>query len=205
MCSVEAAPVLPSERPPTFSACISHIHNGGANGDLRLCPRKHGRPGTRRQTEQLRAAGAVEVFSEKVSGAKTDSQGLQRLINTLKQDDVLLVTKLDRLARSTLDLQNILASVKSVGANFKVLDNPSLDTTNIYGKLLFDILGALAEFERSLIRNRTNEGKRVAKANEVKLKLTHHQREQAIRMRDGKTLTDIGKLFNVSYQTIGRL
>jgi DNA invertase Pin-like site-specific DNA recombinase len=145
------------------------------------------------------------VFSEKVSGAKTDSQGLQRLINTLKQDDVLLVTKLDRLARSTLDLQNILASVKSVGANFKVLDNPSLDTTNIYGKLLFDILGALAEFERSLIRNRTNEGKRVAKANEVKLKLTHHQREQAIRMRDGKTLTDIGKLFNVSYQTIGRL
>jgi DNA invertase Pin-like site-specific DNA recombinase len=89
------------------------------------------------QTEQLRGAGAVEVSSEKVSVAKTDRQELQRLIKTLKQDDVLLVTKLDRLARSTLDLQNILASVKSVGANFKVLDNPSLDTTNIYGKLLF--------------------------------------------------------------------
>jgi DNA invertase Pin-like site-specific DNA recombinase len=163
------------------------------------------------QTEQLRAAGAVEVFSEKVSGARTDRQELQRLIKALKQDDVLLVTKLDRLARRTLDLQNILASVKSVGANFKVLDNPSLDTTNRYGKLLFDILGALAEFERSLIRNRTNEGKQVAKANGVKFgpkfKLTHHQREQAIRMRDveGKTLTDIGRLFNVSYQTIGRL
>jgi DNA invertase Pin-like site-specific DNA recombinase len=121
-----------------------------------------------------------------------------------------LITKLDRLARSTHDLQSILKAIQTANANFKVLDTPSLDTTNPYGKLLFDILGALAEFERSLIKSRTSEGRTKAKANGIKFgrkpTLNHHQKVEAIKRRDnGETLADIAKTYNVDPKTIGKL
>jgi len=162
------------------------------------------------QLAQLRAAGAEKVFSEKVSGAKTDRAMLQKALNALGEGDVLLVTKLDRLARSTRDLLNTLALISEAGAGFKVLDNPAMDTTNIHGKLLVSVLGAIAEFERSLIVARTGEGRARAMANGVKFgpkyKLTPHQKQEAIKRREtGETLTDIARSYNVSHQTIMRL
>jgi DNA invertase Pin-like site-specific DNA recombinase len=122
----------------------------------------------------------------------------------------VLLTKLDRLARSTHDLQNILKAIQTANADFKVLDTPSLDTTNPYGKLLFDILRALAEFERSLIKSRTSEGRVKANANWIKFArkptLNHHQKLEAINRRDnGEILADIAKTYNVDPTTIGRL
>ena len=108
------------------------------------------------QQTELQDKGCNKIFAEKISGARSDRPQLTKLLKALKPGDVVVVTKLDRLARSTVDLQNILQSIKTASADFKVLDTPSLDTTNPYGKLLFDILGALAEFERSMIKTRTS-------------------------------------------------
>lgn len=162
------------------------------------------------QQTSLSAAGASKLFSEKMSGARSDRPQLAKLLKALKPGDVVVVTKLDRLARSTHDLQSILRAIQTAQADFKVLDTPSLDTTNPYGKLLFDILGALAEFERSLIKTRTSEGRKAAKARGVHLgrpkKLDHNQRQEALaRLQNGETLTSIARTFGVDPTTIGRL
>src|SRR5262249_19241610 len=80
------------------------------------------------QEEQLKTAGAEKVYSEKVSGVVTDRRELAKAIATLSEGDLLIVTKLDRLARSTRDLLNTLAAIAEKGAGFKVLDNPAMDT-----------------------------------------------------------------------------
>src|SRR5262245_31541753 len=113
---------------------------------------------------------------------------LKRAIEALTCGDVLVVTKLDRLARSTRDLLNTLATISDKGAGFRVLDNPALDTTLAHGKLLLNILGSIAEFERELIKSRTGEGRARAKLRGVKFgrkpKLTAHQVQEALRRRD---------------------
>jgi DNA invertase Pin-like site-specific DNA recombinase len=162
------------------------------------------------QLAQLRAEGAEKVFSEKVSGAKTERQALQRALQALGEGDVLIVTRLDRLARSTRDLLNVLATIAERGAGFRSLKDQWADTTTPHGKLMITILGGLAEFERSLILARTGEGRQRAMARGVRFgrkpKLTPHQVAEAIRRREnGEAMTDIGRLFNVSHQTISRL
>ena len=162
------------------------------------------------QVSALHQAGCEKVFSEKVSGAKTDRTQLHKALNALGNDDVLLVTRLDRLARSTRDLLNVLATISDKGAGFKSINDQWADTTTPHGKLMITILGGLAEFERSLILARTSEGRQRAMARGVKFgrkpKLTQHQIQEAIRRREaGEAMTDIGRLFNVSHQTIGRL
>jgi DNA invertase Pin-like site-specific DNA recombinase len=116
------------------------------------------------QHQALIGAGAEKVFAEKVSGAKTDRKALAKAIAALGQGDVLLVTRLDRLARSTRDLLNVLASVSEKGAGFRSLADPMIDTTSPHGKLIIAVLGALAEFERSMILARTAEGRTRAQA-----------------------------------------
>ena len=123
---------------------------------------------------------------------------------------MLLVTKLDRLARSTRDLLNTLAAISDKGASFKSLGDPWADTTTPHGKLMVTILGGLAEFERHLIPTRTNEGRQRAMAKGVRFgrkpKLTKHQREEALaRKHNGEVLTEIAKSYNVSHMTISRL
>ena len=162
------------------------------------------------QQAALRAAGAERVFAEKQSGIKTDRAALARCIASLQAGDVLLVTKLDRLARSTRDLLNTLAAIAERGAGFKSLGDPWADTTTPHGKLMITILGGLAEFERHLILSRTGEGRERAKLRGVKFgrkpKLTKHQRHEALaRKRAGEPLTEIGKSYNVSHMTISRL
>ena len=161
------------------------------------------------QRDALEAQGC-KIFAEKISGARSDRPQLAKLLKALKAGDVVIVTKLDRLARSTHDLQSILRAIQTANVDFRVLDTPSLDTTNPYGKLLFDILGALAEFERSLIKTRTSEGRKAAKAIGVHLgrprKLTPTQRREALkRLKNGESLVAVARTFNVDPTTIGRL
>lgn len=162
------------------------------------------------QHAALAAAGAERVFAEKQSGIKTDRAALARCLRGLEAGDVLLVTKLDRLARSTRDLLNTLAAIGEAGASFKSLGDPWADTTTPHGRLMLTVLGGLAEFERHLILSRTNEGRVRARARGVrfgrKLKLTKHQRAEALaRMAQGETLTAIARSYNVSHMTISRL
>jgi DNA invertase Pin-like site-specific DNA recombinase len=162
------------------------------------------------QVRELKAAGARQVFREVASGAKTDRAQLRRVLARLDAGDVLIVTRLDRLARSTRDLLNTLAAIAAQGAGFRSLRDTWADTTTPHGRLMLTVLGGLAEFERELIRVRTSEGRSRAKARGVKLgrtpKLTPHQRREAIRRRaNGETVRDIGRSYNVSHSTITRL
>jgi len=162
------------------------------------------------QVATLTDAGAAKIFQEKASGAKTDRAQLHRLLNALDEGDVLLITRLDRLARSTRDLLNTLAIITEKKAGFRSLGDTWADTTTAHGRLMLTVLGGLAEFERELIRARTGEGRARAKARGVKLgrtpKLTTHQQKEARRRReDGEALTDIARSYNVSHSTISRL
>src|SRR5271168_1925677 len=107
------------------------------------------------QVAELKAAGCTEIFREKVSGARADRKQLARVVGRLGKGDVLVVTRLDRLARSTRDLLNVLGAVADKGASFKSLRDNWADSTNAHGRLMLTVLGGLAEFERELIRSRT--------------------------------------------------
>jgi DNA invertase Pin-like site-specific DNA recombinase len=162
------------------------------------------------QLASLKAAGATKVFAEKVSGAVTDRNALAKAIAALSPGDVLLVTRLDRLARSTRDLLNILAAISEKGAGFRSLADAWADTTTAHERLMLTILGGLAQFELELIKARTSEGRKRAMAAGVvfgrKPSLTPHQRQEALRRRaEGQSLMEIGRLFNVSHSTIARL
>src|SRR5271170_6963033 len=162
------------------------------------------------QHAALAAAGAEKVFAEKVSGAVTDRKALAKAIAALGVGDVLLVTRQDRLARSTRDLLNVLDAVGKAGAGFRSLADAWADTTTPHGRLMLTVLGGLAEFERELIRARTDEGRKRAQARGVrfgrKLKLTRHQILEALARREaGETLAEIGRSYNVSHSTISRL
>jgi DNA invertase Pin-like site-specific DNA recombinase len=162
------------------------------------------------QEAQLIAAGCAKVFKEKVSGAKTDRAELAKAIRRLEPGDVLVVTRLDRLARSTRDLLNILDDIAKRGAGFKSLHDAWADTTSAHGRLMVTILAGLAEFERELIRARTGEGRKRAKERGVRFGrppvLTPHQRQEALARREaGETLMDIARSYGVSHPTISRL
>ena len=123
---------------------------------------------------------------------------------------MLIVTRLDRLARSTRDLLNILDTVAKAGAGFRSLADAWADTTTPHGRLMLTTLGGLAEFERELIRARTGEGRKRAQARGVKFgrppKLNAHQRREAIqRLRNGETQAEIARTYSVDATTIGRL
>jgi DNA invertase Pin-like site-specific DNA recombinase len=162
------------------------------------------------QVKQLRAAGAEKVFRETASGARADRAQLRRAIDQLAKGDVLMVTRLDRLARSTRDLLNTLAQIADKGAGFRSLADAWADTTTPHGRLMLTVLGGLAEFERELIRARTGEGRERAKARGVHMgrppKLTKHQKKEALKRRDaGEPTREIARMFNVSHSTISRL
>jgi DNA invertase Pin-like site-specific DNA recombinase len=162
------------------------------------------------QEAALHAAGCAKVYAETASGAKTDRAQLRKVIGRLREGDTLVVTRLDRLARSTRDLLNLLDEISKRGAGFKSLADTWADTTTAHGRLMLTVLGGLAEFERELIKARTGEGRARAKAKGVHMgrppKLTAHQRREAIERRAaGEPLMDIARTFGVSHTTIGRL
>jgi DNA invertase Pin-like site-specific DNA recombinase len=146
------------------------------------------------------------------SGERSEDRRAQlsRLLDQLDAGDVLTVTRLDRLARSTCDLLNTLAAITGKKAGFKSLGDTWADTTTSHGRLMLTVLGGLAEFERDLIRARTGEGRARAVARGQRMgrppKLTAHQQKEAIKRREqGETLAEIGRSYNVSPATISRL
>src|SRR4051812_23884280 len=162
------------------------------------------------QEAELRAAGCAKVYREKVSGAKTERAELTKLIRRLEPGDVLVVTRLDRLARSTRDLLNIVANIAEREAGLRSLKDAWADTTTAHGRLMLTVLGGLAEFERELIRARTGEGRKRAQERGVKFgrprKLTPFQRQEALaRLDAGETQADIARSYSVDATTIGRL
>ena len=162
------------------------------------------------QVATLTAAGAGKVFREVASGAKTDRAQFRRVLEQLDGGDVLLVTRLDRLARSTRDLLNTLATIADRKAGFRSLGDGWADTTTPHGRLMLTVLGGLAEFERELIRARTGEGRARAKARWQSLgrphKLTPHQRKEVLaRKVNGEPVREIARTYNVSAATISRI
>jgi DNA invertase Pin-like site-specific DNA recombinase len=162
------------------------------------------------QDAELAAAGCAKIYREKVSGAKTDRAELAKVINRLEAGDVLVVTRLDRLARSTRDLLNVLATVADRKAGFRSLKDAWADTTTPHGRLMLTVLGGLAEFERELIRDRTSDGRRRAQERGVRCgrpaALTSHQRQEARqRLAQGETQADVARSYAVSQATISRL
>jgi DNA invertase Pin-like site-specific DNA recombinase len=163
------------------------------------------------QITALGAAGAGRIYRETASGAKAERKELARALKAITAGDTLLVTRLDRLARSTRDLLNIVDAIAKAGAGFRSLADAWADTTTPHGRLMLTVLGGLAEFERELIRARTGEGRKRARARGVHMgrppKLTKHQRREALTaLSDGSaSQADLARRFNVSQATISRL
>jgi DNA invertase Pin-like site-specific DNA recombinase len=162
------------------------------------------------QDAQLKAADCTKVYAEKISGARSDRPELAKALKRLYPGDVLIVTRLDRLARSTRDLLNILDDIAKRGAGFKSLHDAWADTTSAHGRLMVTILAGLAEFERELILARTSDGRARAKDRGVRFgrppTLTAHQRTEALqRLTQGEAQADVARSFNVSQATISRL
>jgi DNA invertase Pin-like site-specific DNA recombinase len=163
-----------------------------------------------RQVEALKAAGAGKVFAEKISGARADRPQLGKLMASLKPGDVVMVTKIDRLGRSTRELLDLIHRIGQAGAAFHSLGDPLFSTDSSQGKLLVTLLAAIAEFERDLIKERTGAGRERAMANGVKFgrkrKLSEFQREEVIKRRAaGEPLAAIAKSFAVDVSMISRM
>lgn len=162
------------------------------------------------QLASLKAAGAAAIFKEKISGARSDRPQLHKLLAGLRPGDVLLVTRLDRLARSTRDLLNTLDAVAKAGAAFRSVEDAWCDTSTPHGELMVTILAGLATFERHLIAARTGEGRRRAMAAGVRFGrpkvLSPFQQAEAARRREaGEPLSLIAQAYRVSVRTVARL
>lgn len=162
------------------------------------------------QVAELAAAGCARILQEKASGAVAERDELGRVLAMLEGGDTLVVTRLDRLARSTRNLLNVIAAITEKGAHLRSLRDSWADTDTAHGRLMLTVLGGIAEFERELIRTRTCEGRDRARARGVVFgrprKLTEQQRREALaRKRDGERLAVIARSYNVSSSAISRL
>ena len=161
------------------------------------------------QLDALKEAGAQRIFKEKVSGKTRERTELSKLLDQLRANDVVVVTKYDRLARSLRDLTEIVEQIREKGAGFRSLGE-DIDTTTPAGRLVFHVFGSIAEFERERLVERTKEGLAAArKRGRVggrRPVLNADQKEAVRRMRDEekRSLAEIARIFNVSKQTISR-
>ena len=161
------------------------------------------------QHDALSAAGAERIFSDKISGATRTRPQLDQLLAQLRQGDVIVVTKSDRLARSLRDLLDIVEAIKEQGGGFRSLAE-DIDTTTPAGRLTFHVFASVAQFERERISERTREGLEAArKRGRVGGRppaLSAAQRDEVRRMRDeeGRRLIEIAQLFRVSVKTVRR-
>jgi DNA invertase Pin-like site-specific DNA recombinase len=163
------------------------------------------------QLEQLRAAGCSSrnIYREKVTGAWADRRELNRMLGKLAPGDVVTVTRIDRLARSTFDLFGIVKRIADAKAQFRSLAEPWADTGTSTGRLMLAVLGGLADVERDLIRTRTAEGRSRAKARGKHMgrppSLTPAQQKEATRRRaQGATLQELADSYDRSIATMRR-
>ena len=162
------------------------------------------------QVATLIAAGAAKVFRETASGAQIDRTQLRKALAVLEAGDVLLLARLDRLARSIRDLLNTLAAIADRKAGFRSLSDTWADTTTAHGSLMLTVQGGLAEFEHELNRARTGEGRARAVAHGVKMgrrpRLTPNQIKDIVRRKaDGEAVREIARSYNVHTSRISRL
>ena len=164
------------------------------------------------QLEQLRAAGcgSRNIYREKVTGAQADRRELLRMLRRLAPGDVVTVTRIDRLARSTFDLFGIVKRIVDAKAEFRSLAEPWADTGTSTGRLMLAVLGGLSDVERDLIRTRTAEGRSRAKAQGKHMgrppTLNPSQQKEATRRRaQGATLQELADSYNVGISTIRRV
>jgi DNA invertase Pin-like site-specific DNA recombinase len=164
------------------------------------------------QLDQLRAAGCTRenIYKEKVTGARNDRRQLLKMLDDLDAGDVVTVTRIDRLARSTFDLFGIVKRIADAKAEFRSLAEPWADTATSTGRLMLAVLGGLADVERDLIRTRTAEGRSRAKKNGQHMgrppRLTPEQQAEARKRRaKGATLKELARSYAVSRATISRV
>ena len=162
------------------------------------------------QLAQLKAAGCVTIFREKITGTHAERPQLKKLIAALASGDVVITPAVDRLSRDTTDLLVIARDMQRAGAGLRSIAEPVVDTTSDNAELVLAMLGVSAKLERRRILDRTSRGRADAKAKGVqfgrKPKLTpHQQREARQRLEDGETQRSIARSYNVSQATIPRL
>ena len=161
------------------------------------------------QRTRLHEVGCEKLFEEKISGARKKRPVLERLLSELRADDVVVVTRLDRLARSTSELLRIAKTIEEKNAGLQSIAEPWADTTTPAGRMVLTVFGGIAEFERLLIAARTEEGRRAAQARGVPFgrppKLRPDQRTLARNLiEEGKSVSDVARTFNVHVATIYR-
>jgi len=162
------------------------------------------------QRAELTAAGCSRLFAEKITGTRRDRPELTRLLDHLRPGDVVTVTRLDRLARSTRNLLDIAEQIQSAGAGLRSLAEPWADTTSPAGRMVLTVFAGIAEFERSLIIDRTRSGRQAAKAKGVKFgpppTLTPEQiaHARALVDQEGRTVKEAAALLGVHRSTLYR-
>jgi DNA invertase Pin-like site-specific DNA recombinase len=162
------------------------------------------------QRAELNAAGCARIFAEKITGTQRDRPELARLLDHLRAGDVVTVTRLDRLARNTRDLLEVAERIQTMGAGLRSLAEPWADTSSPAGKMILTIMAGIAEFERSLIIDRTRNGREAAKARGVKFgprpTLTPAQIEHGRSLIDqsGLTVKAAAELLGVHRSTLYR-
>lgn len=161
------------------------------------------------QTDALAAAGAEKVFADKISGSKRARPELDRMLEQLRNGDIVTVTKYDRLARSLKDLLEIVEAIGERGAGFRSLAE-DIDTTTPAGRLVFHVFASIAQFERERISERTKEGlvsaRKRGRIGGRPPALTSAQKSEVRRMRDEeqRAVAEIARLFKVSERTVRR-
>jgi DNA invertase Pin-like site-specific DNA recombinase len=162
------------------------------------------------QVAALKAAGCEEIYRESASGGRWDRPKLQELLNHLRKGDVVVVWKLDRLSRSLRDVLTIMESIQAHKAGFRSLTE-AIDTTTPAGRMMMQMVGAFAEFERAMLKERTHAGlaaaRKEGRIGGRPLKLKPQQRQEIVRLvrRGRKTAADAARLFGVHPATISRL
>ena len=162
------------------------------------------------QLQALKKAGCQKIYREKVSGATRQRPEFQRMLDQIRGGDVIVVWKLDRLARSTRDLLETTETIREAGAKFQSIAEPWADTTTHAGKMIMTVFAGIAEFERDLIRERTGAGREAAKKRGVQFgrprKLNPEQAQLVRRLLDeGESVRDLAETFDVHIATIYRL
>lgn len=162
------------------------------------------------QVEQLEAEGCNQVFAEKITARHQNRPELQKMLAKLRAGDVVIVTRLDRLARSTRDLLTLVEQIHEAGAGFKSLAEPWADTTTAAGKMVLTVFAGIAEFERALIKERTDIGRAEARKRGVYMgppvKMTDDKKAALLELlASGKTPTEAARIFGIHRSTVYRI
>ncbi len=165
---------------------------------------------TAAQVAALDSAGAGRIFTERASGGRWDRPELHRMLDQIRAGDVVVVWKLDRLSRSLRDLLHLMDRLEAAGAGFRSLTE-AIDTTSAAGRMMMQVIGAFAQFERDMVRERTRAGLAAAAVQGRKggrrPKLSREQRDATVQMVEtgARTAAEAARLFGVSPSTVSRL